>query len=170
MENIKILQVVGFKNSGKTTLLSRFLEMAAAAQKQVSTIKHHGHGGALEMPDAETDSMRFFGAGAASSLAYGNGAVQLHLRQEHENVEKLIDLSLFAEPDLILIEGFKEADFPKVVIARSSDDWNELQKLSNIKLIIVHEGVDLANIGSISLDDKAEIDRFFAKWMEGETR
>lgn len=167
MENIKVLQIVGFKNSGKTTLLTRFMEMALKSHKQVSTIKHHGHGGDLEMPSPDTDSMNFFKKGAASSLAYGNGVVQLHLQTKQDNLQKIIRLSQLAEPDLILIEGFKKADFPKVVLVRSADDWQELQELTNIKLVIVHKDVALESINSVELDNETEINRFFVHWMEG---
>ncbi|XKE96299.1 molybdopterin-guanine dinucleotide biosynthesis protein B [Metaplanococcus flavidus] len=170
METIKILQIVGFKNSGKTTLLTRFMETALKSNKQVSTIKHHGHGGDLDMPEHGTDSMRFFEKGAASSLAYGNGVVQLHLQTKQAELQKFIRLSQLAEPDLILIEGFKKADFPKVVLVRNVDDWQELQKLSKIELVIVHKGVMLEKIKSVELDNEKEIDNFFIQWMEGENR
>lgn len=167
MEDIKILQVVGFKNSGKTTLLSRFVEIAVSAGKTVSAIKHHGHGGRLEMPAAETDSIRLFEKGAASSLAFGDGVVQLHLR-EKEDLKKFINFSRLAEPDVIFIEGFKRAGFPKIVLVRSSEDWQELKNLSNIELVIVHKGVALPDTKTLELGDQLKIDGFLKEWMEGE--
>lgn len=168
MEDIKILQVVGFKNSGKTTLLSRFVEMAVSAGKTVSAIKHHGHGGRLEMPAPETDSIRLFEKGAASSLAFGDGVVQMHVKEKEEDLDKFIGFSRLADPDFIFIEGFKGADFPKIVLVRSPEDWRELKKLSNIELVIVHKGVELADANTMELDDQSKIDNFFEKWMEGE--
>lgn len=169
MGNIKVLQVVGFKNSGKTTLISRFIEMAVRSGKRISAIKHHGHGGRLEMPSAETDSTRFFEEGAASSLAFGDGVVQMHLQAEEEDLEKFVSFSRLANPDFIVIEGFKGADFPKVVIVRNAEDWKELKQLSNVRLVIVHKGVKLADAQTVELDNQTAIADFFNEWMEGET-
>ena len=168
MEHLKILQVVGFKNSGKTTLMSRFIELAMEAEKKVSAIKHHGHGGKPDLPPVSTDSMQFLDKGAASSLVYGDGLVQIHLQHQQENLEKFIDFSILAEPDFILIEGFKNACFPKVVLVRSPEDWQLLKGLSNIQLVIVHKGVELGNIETLKLENQSAVDRFFTDWMEGE--
>ncbi|MBF6632586.1 MAG: molybdopterin-guanine dinucleotide biosynthesis protein MobB, partial [Planococcus sp. (in: Bacteria)] len=42
MAALKVLQVVGFKNSGKTTLALNLLEQAKNKGKTVAFIKHHG--------------------------------------------------------------------------------------------------------------------------------
>lgn len=168
MEAVKILQVAGFKNSGKTTLVSRFIELAVRSGRRISAIKHHGHGGKLEMPSAETDSTRFFEGGAVSSLAFGDGIVQMHIEEKEENLQKFIDFSLLANPEFIVIEGFKRADFPKAVIVRTAEDWQELKKLSNIRLVIVHKDVDLDDTQTVEMNNQTAIDEFFAQWMEGE--
>src|SRR5690606_25955794 len=98
----------------------------------------------------------------------GDGVVQLHLQKQEENLEKFIDFSRLTDPDFILIEGFKGAGFPKIVLVRSPEDWQELKKLSHIELVIVHKGVELADANTMELDDQREIDDFFEKWMEGE--
>lgn len=168
MENIKILQVVGFKNSGKTTLVNRLIGSARKAGKKVSAIKHHGHGGMPELPPASTDSMQFLDKGAASSLVYGEGMVQIHLQEQDESLEKFIGFSLLAEPDFILIEGFKSALYPKVVLVRSPEDWQTLEGLANIQLVLVHKGVELENTETVETEDQTAIDRFFTEWTEGE--
>lgn len=169
MESVKVLQVVGFKNSGKTTLITRFLDAAKRSEKTISTIKHHGHGGALETPPVETDSMRFFEHGAQSSLAYGEGVVQIHMQNTKSDLNELIKLSCQIKPDIILVEGFKEATLEKVVLVRSEQDWEALQSLDNIVLVVVHEGVRLKGINTIERSRLDEMDKWFAKWMEGET-
>lgn len=168
MEDIKILQIVGFKNSGKTTLMNRFIELARIADKKVAAIKHHGHGGNPDLPSDETDSMQFLESGAASSLVYGNGMVQMHLQEMEEDVSKFIGFSQLADPDLILIEGFKGAPYPKIVMVRSAEDWQSLKDLEKIRLVIAHSGVGLESSKWIEADNQALIDRFFGEWMEGD--
>lgn len=169
MGNIKILQIVGFKNSGKTTLINRFIGAANAGDKKVAAIKHHGHGGKPDLPFGTTDSMQFLESGAASSLVYGDGMVQMHLQEMDEDLSKFIGFSRVADPDLILIEGFKRAPYPKVVMVRSAEDWQMLKDLEKIRLVIVRPGVRLGGADWVASDDQAAIDRFFGEWMEGDT-
>ena len=58
----KVFQIVGYQNSGKTTLMEKVISGAAEKGVRVAYIKHHGHGGA---PDAK-DSTRHQQAGQSS--------------------------------------------------------------------------------------------------------
>lgn len=168
MENMKILQIVGFKNSGKTTLMNRFIESAQKAGKKVSAIKHHGHGGPPELPDHGTDSMKFLGSGAASSLVFGDGVVQMHMQGQKKELSSFIKLSLLTDPDFILIEGFKQAPYPKIVLVRSPEEWLQLKGLDHISLVIVPHPMVLDGVRPILRDDSSSIDSFFTVWMEGD--
>ena len=165
MAAIKVLQVVGFKNSGKTTLALNLLEQAKNKGKTVAFIKHHGHGGPLELPKADTDSMRLFESGADSSIVYGDGVVQTHQRRQTATVEELVDYASLGNPDLILVEGFKEAPFEKIVLLRSVEDSLKLQKLQNIVLAIATEELQLDNIELILQNDSKQLQNWFANWM-----
>lgn len=73
MENIIILQIAGFKNSGKTTLINHWVKTIKATGLSVVVIKHHGHGAKLDMPDETKDSMRYLASGADASIVSGAG-------------------------------------------------------------------------------------------------
>lgn len=165
MDAVKVLQVVGFKNSGKTTLILQLLDLAKSKGKMVSTIKHHSHGGALETPSSRTDSMRFFEQGAATSVAYGDGVIQLHMQNDQASLEELIAMTLQSNLDIVIAEGFKAENYEKVVLVRSEQDWLELQKLTNIVLTIVHSGVQLNGIQVIKQNQKDQLERWFFEWM-----
>lgn len=165
MGAVKVLQVVGFKNSGKTALLSRLLGIAKETGKAVSTIKHHGHGGAPEMPPESTDSQRFFEEGAKSSIVYGGGIIQLHQRKETASLDELVQLALPAGPDIILVEGFKEAGHEKIVLVRTKEDWEELKHLERIALVLVPEGLRLVGVEKAEQNIQ-EIENWFLEWME----
>ncbi|GGO02036.1 molybdopterin-guanine dinucleotide biosynthesis protein B [Saccharibacillus kuerlensis] len=137
----RLLQIVGFKNSGKTTLTEMLLRRAIELGWITSAIKRHGHGGVPDLPPAGTDSSRLFETGAASSIVSGGGVMLLQGRQqpeESEGLDPLIRLTkAYASPDLILIEGFKEEPYPKIVLLRSLEDWRELHRLNHIGLVVV---------------------------------
>ncbi|OAB40827.1 molybdopterin-guanine dinucleotide biosynthesis protein B [Paenibacillus glacialis] len=166
MDGVKILQVVGYKNSGKTTLVECWIQVLVAHHYRVSVIKHHGHGGPLEMPSSDTDSMKFLVNGAVSSIAVGGGMVQLHMQLEPK-YEDLLNMAVLSDPNIILIEGFKQAIEPKVVIVRSKEEWESLQKLTNIILVMAYEGVEIdGEYDVINISNEIEIKDWMVHFME----
>jgi len=158
MENIKILQVVGYKNSGKTTYITRWVELLNRCGKQVAVIKHHGHGGPLEQPNVETDSMRYLQAGCNSSIVFDDQLIQLHMRQQPPSLAVAIEMAKLAEPELILIEGVKDAHYPKVVLLRTMEDWQTLRLLENVEAVIINEAIEYDDIYE-ALDNVHDFER-----------
>ena len=132
---MKTLHVVGYKNSGKTTLIARWIRLLKKEGYTVAVLKHHGHGGPPELPDASTDTMQFFESGADVSVVAGGGIVQLHMNEE-PNFLRMKEIAAMQHPDILLIEGYKEEIGGKVVLLRDETDWDELQHLSDIQLVL----------------------------------
>lgn len=103
---MKTLQVVGFKNSGKTTVISRWVRLLKERGLTVAVLKHHGHTSSLALPDEKTDGVQYFESGADLSLVAGAGTAQLLLNEE-PNFTQLVKLATMNEPDVLLVEGFK---------------------------------------------------------------
>ncbi|CAM3456874.1 MULTISPECIES: molybdopterin-guanine dinucleotide biosynthesis protein B [Saccharibacillus] len=182
-----VLQIVGFKNSGKTTLAETLLRLASRLGSRVSVIKHHGHGGEPEAPPADTDASRLFGAGAASSVVSGGGLMLMQGRLPESDdgcgeLDALIALTqTYARPDLILIEGFKSEAHPKIVLLRSGEDWAELGTLTNIVLVVTQESESAShpvlsahtrlpgspNVRLLHRQQTEEIEAWFAHWLRG---
>src|SRR5699024_7164430 len=102
---------------------------------------------------------------ADCSIAYGDGIIQMHQQKQTATVEELVDYASLGNPDLILVEGFKEAPFEKIVLLRSVEDSLELQKLQNIVLAIAPEELQLDNIRLILQNDSKLLQNWFANWM-----
>ncbi|WP_052455651.1 molybdopterin-guanine dinucleotide biosynthesis protein B [Bhargavaea cecembensis] len=168
MDEVRVLQVAGFKNSGKTTLVRELIAEARLMGLRAAAVKHHGHGGPPEMPPPDTDSMQFFSGGAVASAVSGGGVVQLHLETDEDGPGPLIRLAAAAGPDIVLVEGFKDADLEKIVIARSAEDWQELKGLKNIVLAVVPGGIRTGT-ASAEWGNKEEIRGWFGRWWEGGT-
>ncbi|MFS0783051.1 molybdopterin-guanine dinucleotide biosynthesis protein B [Bacillus sp. 1P06AnD] len=165
MDDLICLQVVGYKNSGKTTLINRWIKTLGKNGTKTSVIKHHGHGGPLEMPDPGTDGMTFLETGAVSSLVLGDGMIQFHGKTEAP-LNELIKLSQIAYPDVILIEGFKKEKENKIIILRSMEDWETLKDLEHILLVVAPEGVR-PNCGFPVIDrnNLEELERWILKYV-----
>ncbi|MDQ0158279.1 molybdopterin-guanine dinucleotide biosynthesis protein B [Alkalibacillus salilacus] len=129
-----VLQIVGFKNSGKTTITNLLIEETKRLGLTVSVIKHHGHQAKLKTPDPSVDSMQHLEHGADCSLVYGNGLLQIHDRLgEQDGLASMLDYVQKYPTDIILIEGYKEAPYPKVVLYRDEEDRQVLQDLQQIE-------------------------------------
>ncbi|SDX86897.1 MULTISPECIES: molybdopterin-guanine dinucleotide biosynthesis protein B [Salimicrobium] len=156
MGNPRTLQVVGFRKCGKTTLMNSLVRLATEEGAKVVTIKHHGHPSPLILPDKDTDSMQHFRAGADASIVYGNGVMQMHERCEEDGaLSHMYEEAVKRNPDYILIEGFKQASFPKIVLWRQEEDKQKLMALPQIYMMkeagLVHE--------------KEEVKRWWEEWI-----
>ncbi len=162
---MRILQIVGFKNSGKTTLIENWLDVLQEEGLGVSVIKHHGHAGPIELPSSETDSMKYFNKGASSSVVVGDGMVQFHNRRELD-LNQLIELSMIANPDVILVEGFKREPLPKVVLIRTEEDWKILSSLQNIVLVVcLYEMALDTNNKIINRNNQQQLDNWVRNYV-----
>ncbi|WP_246939463.1 molybdopterin-guanine dinucleotide biosynthesis protein B [Bacillus pinisoli] len=133
---LPILQVVGYQDSGKTTLMKKLVSSFTMKGYRVGTIKHHGHGGTPDFGDEGKDTAFHRQAGAAVVGVEGEGILQLTAGQINWSLENIISLYHSFSLDMILIEGYKAEHYPKVVLIRNQEDCLLLQKLSNILCVI----------------------------------
>ncbi|RXI98288.1 molybdopterin-guanine dinucleotide biosynthesis protein B [Anaerobacillus alkaliphilus] len=134
---MKIIQIVGFSNSGKTTLVEKLVSHSTQHSLRVGTIKHHGHGGELRSQDEGKDSWRHRQAGALISSAVSKGVLQLNVLQEKEWApDELLKLYLNFPIDVVIVEGFKQSPYQKVVLIKKSSDIQLLSTLENIICVI----------------------------------
>ncbi|MBA4536480.1 molybdopterin-guanine dinucleotide biosynthesis protein B [Bacillus aquiflavi] len=138
VKNPFILQIVGYQNSGKTTSILKIIERLTAESIHVVTIKHHAHGSGKPHV-VKKDSTRHVDAGAIASLIEGNGRLLFQADKEQWTLAEQIELCCFLKPKLILIEGHKKANFPKIVLLRDRQDFHLLEQLTNIFAILVWE-------------------------------
>lgn len=109
----------GWSGSGKTTLVTRLIPILVARGLRVSTLKHAHHSFDLDQPGK--DSHRHRSAGAHQVLV--SSAARWALITEHRGQPEPTSAELLArlEPvDLVLIEGYKREDHPKIEVYRPS--------------------------------------------------
>ncbi|KFL42642.1 molybdopterin-guanine dinucleotide biosynthesis protein B [Lysinibacillus sp. BF-4] len=162
----KILQVVGYQNSGKTTITRQLIADATASGLRIGSIKHHGHGGKPDAP-SNKDSTLHEQAGAVVSAVEGGGALRLSIEDNSWELTKILTLYQSFALDFILIEGYKQAPYPKIVLLRSDKDA-ALLTLSNIHCILYWEGTTIhqqLNVPSFSLAEHAQYQPFLLQEM-----
>lgn len=116
---MKILQVVGYKNAGKTTLVCEIVRMLASEGIRAGALKRDAHGADPEPEEADTRKFREAGARAA---ALASDARTLWVRERSATLDDLLDALQAEAVDAAIVEGFKTAPYPKLVLLRSDED------------------------------------------------
>jgi molybdopterin-guanine dinucleotide biosynthesis protein MobB len=114
--SIPVVSIVGYSGSGKTTLLEKLIRELERRGYRLAAIKHHHHSG-LPFDEAGKDSWRFAQAGADQIVIAGPDRV-VHVRtfETEPTLEQVV--ALVRDVDLILVEGFKQADVLKIEVNR----------------------------------------------------
>lgn len=144
-----VVQIVGFKNSGKTTLITRLLHLFNDMNLKVAVIKHDIHGFEVDREGTDTYLFRETGAAAAAIVSPWRTAI---IEEQETPLGELIEH--FAAYNLILVEGYKQEHYPKLVLLRGTEDITLLEQSSHICAIVqseVHEKGLLVEQAYISL-------------------
>ena len=110
-----ILSVVGNSGSGKTTLLVKLISRFKQRDLKVGTIKHDVHGFEIDKPGK--DSWRHKKAGAVTSIISSSSKIGIVKDVDHDHSPEEL-LSFFSGTDLILAEGYKRGNNPKIEVFR----------------------------------------------------
>jgi molybdopterin-guanine dinucleotide biosynthesis protein B len=166
----KIFQLVGYQNSGKTTVIKRLIEACRQRGLAVGTIKHHGHGGFPETNMVPKDSEKHRLAGARVSAVEGGGLLHLEIQKDSWDLEEIIRFYQLWPLDLILVEGYKHHMHPKAVMVRDRADWELLGQLHHIEAIVCKEPMHVnTNIPFFLLGDlEPFLDWFFHCFLHKE--
>ncbi len=119
------LPVIGFvapSGTGKTTLLRRLVPLLAARGLRVGYLKHAHHRFDLDRPGKDSYELRAAGARATLLASAGRWALQVENQDPGRDPELAELLGRFppGSLDLVLAEGFKYADYPKIEVYRAA--------------------------------------------------
>lgn len=108
-----IFGVTGWKNSGKTTLVTRLIAEFAHRGYRVNSIKHAHHAFDIDVPG--TDSFRHREAGATEvAIVSGTRWALMHEVRDQDEPTMAEIVDRLAPADLILVEGYKRENHPKI--------------------------------------------------------
>jgi molybdopterin-guanine dinucleotide biosynthesis protein MobB len=127
--DIKMVAFVAKSNTGKTTLLEKLIVELKVRGYRVGVIKHDAHQFEIDHPGK--DSFRLTAAGADSMLITSSD--KLALVKKHESsppLEYLIE-TYFPDVDIVLTEGFKSSNLPKIELHRRERSPNLLCRGEN---------------------------------------
>jgi molybdopterin-guanine dinucleotide biosynthesis protein B len=111
---LKVVGIIGYKNSGKTTLTHALARELTGRGHEVAVIKHSSHH--LDLPGKDT-AMLGEAVGQVGFISPQESGV---FWKKSLSLENIIP---YLEADIVLVEGFKtEKTFPKIVCLRGEPD------------------------------------------------
>jgi len=116
-----MLGFAAFSGTGKTTLLTQTIPVLKHYGLRIGLIKHSHHNFQIDQPGKDSFRLREAGASPVMLVSTHRRAIITEISPEQE--PRLDDqLKLFdqSELDLILVEGFKAEQFPKIELHRPS--------------------------------------------------
>jgi molybdopterin-guanine dinucleotide biosynthesis adapter protein len=114
---VNVIGIVGWKNCGKTTLVSALIRELSSRGLTVSSIKHAHH--AVDVDQPGTDSYRHRDAGAREVILAGGQRIAI-MQELRGAAEPTLDelLARLAPCDWVVVEGFKSHSHPKIEVHR----------------------------------------------------
>ena len=116
---IPLVTIIGKSGSGKTTLLEKLVAELKRRSYKLATIKHHSHRG-FDIDKPGKDSWRFAQAGSDHVIIAAPDKIASYRKIERELSLDEIAAGI-TDVDLILVEGYKQAEKPALEIVRASN-------------------------------------------------
>ena len=154
---VAMIAIVGWSNSGKTTFITKLIPKLKSKGYKVATIKHNAHKFKIDKPGK--DSWRHREAGAETVVLSSHEKVEKIKEVETEvKVEKLVEQYIDDSFDLVIIEGYKTGEVPKIEIFRPGEyDEFAVPEDEVLKRIINSEQSREENIYNKELDEVVEL-------------
>jgi len=158
---VRALAFVGWSGSGKTTLILRLLPLLRQRGHTVGYLKSDVHG--FDMDREGKDTWRAFEGGAERVGIVSSTEGALRFRPRGQGIRSLLD-EHFGGCDLVLVEGFKSSDLPKIEVVsgeRLLPDGD-----GHLKAVVC-DPPDPRPVPRFARDDVAGIARFVEETLVG---
>ncbi|WP_296880819.1 molybdopterin-guanine dinucleotide biosynthesis protein B [uncultured Methanobrevibacter sp.] len=128
---MKIVSIVGKKNTGKTSLTVKVIEELTKRGYNVASIKHSHH--SIEMDKENTDTWKHKQAGA--NLVVGVGSTTFfNARQEMDLNRILFLIKHYGKFDYVIIEGYKRYNYPKIITSPDVRDEYTIKEVDSFTI------------------------------------
>ncbi len=164
-----ILGFAAFSGTGKTTLLKQLLPLLREQGLRIGMIKHTHHDFDIDQPGKDSYELRK--AGASEMLVASGCRWALMVETEKSGDPVLQDMVNRLDQstlDLILVEGFKHEQFPKIELHRESLNKPLLYPDDPSIIAFASDSVVDADVPLPCLDinNVTEISDFVADWLK----
>ena len=167
---IPLLGFVAFSGTGKTTLLRKLLPLLTKENIRIGMIKHAHHTFDIDIPGKDSYELRKAGAVQTIVCSQKRWAIITETPEQGTDPElqDMVNALDASKLDLILVEGFKHINFPKIELHRPSQGHPLLYiEDNNIIAIATDDTLSRqAEIPVLSINDPEEMTKFILSFMQ----
>ena len=151
--------------TGKTYFIERLIPKLNNKGYLVSAIKHAHHTFDIDKPGK--DSFRLREAGSIQTLIFNNSRAALITENKEKNfdLEKALE-QIHESVDIILVEGLKNMQIPKIEIYRKGISKTELYKNDSNIIAIVSDNDIKYDIPSFNFNNLNHVSSFVIKLIQ----
>tara|TARA_B100001741_G_C16268195_1_gene466375 strand:- start:29 stop:511 length:483 start_codon:yes stop_codon:yes gene_type:complete len=138
---MKIIGIIGWKNSGKTYYVQEIIKKLRKKGYSVASIKHAHHEFDVDQP--KTDSFLHRKAGS-QQVIISSSKRWVKITELENNTEKNLTelLQQLSTTDIVIVEGFKNDNHPKIEIIKEKSKNYLFNQISNVVALISDIEVD----------------------------
>lgn len=133
---IPVISVVGYANSGKTTVLIEIINELKRRGYRVATIKHHG--GDFDIDHEGKDTYRHMQAGAVTTVLSSPKKFAIVSKVEKEKtLDELVEY--ITDVDIIITEGYKKENKPKIEVFRLANNKDRVKGIEDGLIAVISD-------------------------------
>lgn len=138
---LPVISVVGRSNVGKTTFLERVVKELKDRGYLVAVVKHDTHGFEIDRPGK--DSWRMTQAGCDVVVLSSADKMAMIRKPRQELTLDQLEALVTDGVDIILTEGYKSADKPKIEVLRAGVSDKMLSQEQELVALVTDQHIDL---------------------------
>ena len=158
MNSIPVIGFAAWSDTGKTTLVEKLVMTFKSQGYRIAVLKHDAH--RFEIDKEGKDSWRFAKAGADMTLISSAEKTAI-IEQRPRTFEQ--NLGMIHDVDLILVEGYKQENIPRIGISRKATGKGFPHPLEQYSAVVTDDDTLNADIPVFGLEDIEAIAEFIKK-------
>ena len=153
----KVIGIVGWKDVGKTFVVTEIIKLLVQKGYKVGSIKHAHHNFDIDQPG--TDSFKHRKSGSSEVIISSSKRWAKIIENNNKKEKKLNELlKEFNDIDVAIVEGFKKETHPKIeIISQNSKIQNN--EINNVVAIVADKIID-SNIPVFKKNDIESLTKF----------
>ena len=159
--NIPVIGFSAYSGTGKTTVMESVIRLLTARGVRVGVVKHDRHGFDIDRPGK--DSFRHAAAGARVVVITSPEKTAVVRQQSGDLADCLRRID---GVDLILVEGFKHADIPRIGLCRKATGKGFTEPPEHFIAIVTDDETVRAPMPRFALEDTEGLADFIMKEMQ----
>jgi molybdopterin-guanine dinucleotide biosynthesis protein B len=155
----QMISIVGRSQSGKTTLIEKLIPVLKRRGYKIGTIKHSHH--IFDFDKTGKDSWRHKDAGAETVIIASQEKIAMVKNDYQGGLDGL--QKFFDDLDLVITEGYKKEDKPKIEVVRAARHADVLLKNDKHLVAVVSDVQLKLDVPVFDLEDVDGLANFIEK-------